>query len=125
MHMLSIYLACFATGALAILFMVWMQNLHQREMLDQVARKNILYMETCGYCNAESMRGMQEELTAAGFENLDFSGTTTENVGYGQEICLNIRGTVSYAVLRGQGSGFEKLRLRTPFEIHLSSTAKH
>lgn len=123
--MLSIYVACFATGALALLFMGWLQNLHQRELLDMIARKNLLLMETQGCCSTEAMQEMEEELTAAGFENLDFSGTTAEEVGYGQEIRLSIQGTVSASVLRGSGGGLRKEVYQTPVSVHLSSTAKH
>lgn len=125
MHMLSVYLACFATGAMALFFMGWLKNLHQREMLDMIARKNLLRMETCGYCSAEAMSGMEEELTAAGFENADFSGTTAESVGYGQEIYLSIRGTVKHSVLGTSGGSLSKKEVQEPFSMHLSSTAKH
>lgn len=124
-HMLSIYLACFATGAMALFFMGWLQNLHQREMLDMVARKNLLIMETRGCCSADEINEMSEELYAAGFENLDFAGTTMEETGYGQEIRLNISGTVSYEVLRGSGGVLRRFVLQTPFSVHLTSTAKH
>lgn len=125
LHMLAIYLACFATGAMALFFMGWLQNLHQRELIDMVARKNLLLMETCGYCSAESMNEMEEELTAAGFENLDFSGTTVDEAGYGQEIRLDIKGTVPYSVLRGSGGSLRRAVFRAPVSVHLSSTAKH
>lgn len=125
MHMLSIYVACFATGALALFFMGWLKNLHQRELLDMIARKNLLLMETEGYCSAEAMQEMEEELIAAGFEHLDFSGTTAEEVGYGQEIRLSIQGTVSVSLLRGSGGGLRKEAYQTPVSVHLSSTAKH
>lgn len=90
-----------------------------------IARKNLLLMETCGYCSEEAMGEMEEELTHAGFEDLDFSGTTTEMAGYGQEIRLNISGSISYSILRGDGGSLRRKVFRAPFSVHLSSTAKH
>lgn len=90
-----------------------------------VARKNLLLMESCGYCSEEAMNEMEEELAAAGFENLDFSGTTTETAGYGQEIRLHISGSISYSLLRGDGGGLRRKVFHSPFSVHLSSTAKH
>lgn len=123
--MLAIYLACFATGAMALFFICWMENMHQKERLDTIARKNLLYMETMGCLSGEVMSGMEEELRAAGFENLDFSGTTTEEVGYGAEISLNIRGTVRYSLFKNGSGIVKRTEITVPVSIHLSSTAKH
>lgn len=125
MHMLSVYLACFATGAMAVFFTGWLQNLHQREMLDTIARKNLLSMETKGYCSSEELEQMTEELTAAGFEDLDFSGTTVEQAGYGEEVCLNVRGTITFSLIKGDSRFLHRLERTIPVSFHLSTTAKH
>lgn len=125
LHMFSIYLACFVTGAMAIFFTGWLENLHQREQLDMIARKNMLLMETKGCCGSAELEQMAEELAAAGFENIDFSGTTTEEVGYGQEICLSIQATVSYRSLGGESGILKRLELTVPAAVRLTSTAKH
>ncbi len=125
MHLMSAVLACMAVGLMAVFLTGWMQALNQKEAMDTVSRKYLLYMETQGYCTEEAKRLLEEELGNLGCENLDFTGTTVAPVGYGQEIRLCIRGTVSYYLIGEQSSGFFRQAVTAPISISLSSTAKH
>ncbi|MGN0334816.1 MAG: hypothetical protein ACI4DV_04025 [Lachnospiraceae bacterium] len=125
MHLMSVILACMVTGLMAVFFTGWMQALDQKEEMDTIGRKYLLYMETKGYCTVQAMNQMEMELQQLGCENLDFTGTTLIPAGYGEEIELCIQGTVSYHLLGNSTAFFAERSISAPVRIYLTSTAKH
>ena len=101
-----------------------LQILNQKTQISQIARKYILRMETVGYLMDNDRMNMEEELHAAGAENIDFSGTTFHEVEFGSPIYLTIKGQLTGRVYRGRGNvlqaffeeglyGFEERKMST------------
>lgn len=94
--------------------------------IDLAARRYLLKMETKGYLDEAMERALSEELAALGVGNLDFSGSTRADAGYGREICLILKGEVR--LWRVEVSGFTQFifsRFTVPLSIRKISVAKH
>lgn len=124
----------FTTIGITILAMaiVWMAHLGMAELVltkievSQVARKYMLRMETIGYLTGEEKANLTEELSRLGMEKINFTGTTMQPVGYGEDIYLCLKGTVQGISLdkeRIWKSGFTKEEFVVARE--LMSTAKN
>lgn len=62
--------------------------------ISQVSRRYILKMETLGYLNEQDRQEMIAELTNLGMQGIDISGSTLQQVQYGDTIVLRIKGTI-------------------------------
>ena len=86
----------------------------------------MLSMETKGCLDSSLESSLRSELAAKGLENIDLSGTTMSDAGYGNVIFLHIKGDLkihSYTT-----SGFFRLHrngTNIPIDIMLESTAKN
>jgi hypothetical protein len=95
--------------------------------VSQISRKYILKMETEGYLSQENKNQMLLELKNLGIQNVDISGTTTQQVTYGDTIVLKIKGSVKSNMLAGEeelwNEGFRAGLV--PLEEIRMSTAKN
>ena len=99
-----------AMSAIMILFLQCIGLIQQKIQTSQIARRYMLKMETVGFLLPEDRVMLLTELQNLGITELDLSGTTLEQTGYGNLIELKIRGK-----LKG---GYEIIEKRT-------STAKN
>jgi len=92
--------------AMTVVMLFYMDNvqlIQQKTDVSQLARKYILRMETVGYLTSADRSMLTGELQAIGVTGVSYEGTTEETVGYGEPICLQIKGK-----LRGQYEFTEK-----------------
>lgn len=83
--------------AMSIVVMAYLEcsGLMMKKMeISQVSRKYILKMETLGYLNEQNKQAMIAELTNLGMQGIDISGSTLQQVPYGETIVLRIVGTI-------------------------------
>jgi hypothetical protein len=99
-----------AMSVVMLSFLNDMQLIQQKTEVDQLARRYILRMETTGGLLGEDREKLIDELSQQGVTEIDLSGTTMGETGYGARIVLRIRGML------GGKYGFEETR---------ASTAKH
>lgn len=75
--------------------MISASNIDRSSDIHQVARTYLLRMEADGYLTEENRNLMISELEALDMENIDLTGTSFTDVGYGNRIRLVIRGVVN------------------------------
>ena len=75
--------------------MISASNIDRSSDIHQVARTYLLRMEADGYLTEENRNLMISELEALDVENIDLTGTSFTDVGYGNRIRLVIRGVVN------------------------------
>lgn len=63
--------------------------------INGVMRKYIIRMETYGYLTDDDETELLQELSDAGMTNIDISGTTMDEVEYGDTIYLYVKGSVA------------------------------
>ncbi len=111
------------TAFLVIVFGAF-ASISDKWQMNQVAREYLLIMETEGYLTAADKAELIKELEECGLYNISLSGTTVNEVGYGERIYLNISGTYDNNVLRF-ASGISKVtKSPTTVTIQRQSTAK-
>lgn len=105
----------------------YMGNFDMRDRIDVIAREYMLRMETSGYLTEDMRTELENALIEVGVRNVDLTGTTDVEVGYGQQILLCISGEIqirSYSLesLFGLKEEYEWTEFTLPPK---SSTAKH
>lgn len=120
-------LLCFlAFTIIATAFFSIMKTVSNKDEVSQVARQYILRMETVGYLTDSDRTSMIQTLTDIGVSNIDISGTTTSDVGYGNPIILSIKGTLKMSSLNGDDlAEFGFIENDTPIYERRMSTAKN
>ena len=83
--------------------MVSASNIDRSSDIQQVARTYLLRMETDGCLTEENRNLMIAELEALDMEQIDLTGTSFTNVGYGNRIRLVIRGVVNLSDIDFKG----------------------
>lgn len=73
--------------------------LNSKSDVNMIMRKYIIRMESEGYLTPEDESGMIEELKACGMTNIDISGTTRNEVEYGETVYLYVKGDISRRVV--------------------------
>ena len=109
-----------------VFYIGWMGNITKNDEVRQIGREYILAMETEGRLTSSLESSMRADLAAKGLKNIDLSGTTMSDVGYGNEIFLCVKGDLE--VDSFHTTGFLQMARGTstlPVKIKLSSTAKH
>ena len=128
-NIMSIFPGVFTIVAVAMMlvfYIGWMGNVAKNDEVRQVGREYILAMETEGRMSSSMESAMRSELSAKGLKNIDLSGTTTSDVGYGNEIFLNVKGDLEVDTYSTNGFfGLVRGSDTIPIEIRLTSTAKH
>lgn len=103
-------LCILAMTVVVIAYMDSVELVQQKLEAGQLARKYILRMETVGCLIGEDRTALTQELADIGITDIDYTGTTMGEVGFGAPVTLNIRG---------------KLKGEYAFEEHRVSTAKN
>lgn len=76
--------------------------LGKKDEISLTMRKYIIRMETNGYLTSEDKKAMTKELQDIGMTSLDFTGTTINEVKYGEIVYLKLKGELevkSYNIL--------------------------
>lgn len=94
LDILSVFIMVIALSVLMIGYLNTMRLLQQKEDINQIARKYILRMETIGYLKNADRVELVQDLTALGITEIDLTGTTLADVGYGNPITLSIQGNI-------------------------------
>lgn len=128
-NIMSIFPPLFSIIAVAIMlvfYIGWMGNVARNDEVRQVGREYMLAMETEGQMSSSMESAMRSDLSAKGLKNINLSGTTTTDVGYGNEIFLCVKGDLEIDTYTTNGL-FRLVRSTDtiPIEIKLASTAKH
>jgi hypothetical protein len=129
-NMMSIFPAIFTTIAVAIIlvfYVGWMGNVAKKDEIRQIGREYILAMETEGRLSNSMESSMRAELASKGLNNINLSGTTMTDVGYGNKIFLCIKGDLEIDTYSTASNSFQLLQHSgsIPIEFTLESTAKH
>ncbi len=124
---LSTLLVILAAAIVMSAFLSIMRLASIHEEVKQLARKYMLEMETVGYLSAGSCTQLEHQLMDIGVINIDFNGTSFDEVTYGAPISLNISCTIPYERLNMQGDLMEFFFEGAEYDITVSkmSTAKH
>lgn len=88
-------------------YLDYMELIQQKTYVGQLARNYILRMETVGGLEQEDRIMLEQELADMGITEIDLTGTTFGETGYGERIALNIKGK-----LKGEYD-FEECRVST------------
>ena len=90
--LMAVGLCVLAMAVMVFSYLDSVRFIQQKMEVGQLARKYILRMETVGMLGSEDEAKLCQELSEIGVTDLNLSGTTTWQVGYGEEIVLQIRG---------------------------------
>lgn len=129
-NVMSIFPAVFTIIAVTIMlvfYVGWMANVAKKDEVRQIGREYMLAMETEGRLSSSMESSMRSELAAKGLKNIDLSGTTTTDVGYGNEIFLCVKGDLDIHTYSTASGAFQLLQNAgsIPVRFTLESTAKH
>ena len=129
-NMMSIFPAIFTIIAVAIMlvfYVGWMANVTRKDEVRQIGREYILAMESEGRLTSSMESSLRSELASKGLRNINLSGTTMTDVGYGNEIFLCVRGDLEVDRYTTATDSFQLLQNTgtIPISFTLESTAKH
>lgn len=82
--------------------MITASNINRSNDIQQVARTYLLQMETDGYLTEENTGLLLNDLAALDMINIDLTGTSFTDVGYGNQVRLVIRGKVNLKDIKFQ-----------------------
>lgn len=122
--------ACVSILAITLLMMAYISSmsiLDQKTQISQLTRQMMLQMETKGFMSLADQAKFQGELTILGLTDIDLSGSTMSDVGYGNQIILSVKGNISGEKLRMEGGLFDAMLASSTyaFQEKLVSTAKN
>lgn len=83
--------------------MITASNIDRSNAIHQVARTYLLQMEADGYLTEEKKGLLLTDLAALDMVNIDLTGTSFTDAGYGNQIRLVIRGKVNLKDVRFRG----------------------
>lgn len=112
---------------LMLAYMGSVQLLNSKSQIDQITRKYILRMETVGYLTGNDRLEMTQELAALGATELDYTGSTLNQVDYGSAISLVVRGKIPVRTVVSGSDLFNSTQeiIWYEFEERRISTAKN
>ena len=125
-HFLPALVTIVFMGILWFGSMVTASNIDKSSALNHVTRNYMLRMEADGYLTEENRTSMVTELQALGVEAVDLTGTSLTDVGYGNQVTLNVKGTLTVRsiVFRGFSKSMLKEE-RIPWSVSRVSVAKN
>ena len=82
--------------------MITASNINRSNDIQRVARTYLLQMETDGYLTEENKGLLLNDLAALDMVNIDLTGTSFTDVGYGNQVRLVIRGKVNLKDIKFQ-----------------------
>ena len=83
--------------------MISASNIDRSSDIHHVARTYLLRMEADGFLTEDNRNLLLAELEALDMENIDLTGTSFTNVGYGNPVRLVIRGVVTLSDIEFKG----------------------
>lgn len=124
--MLPILLGILAISVLSLMYLSYMARYDKKEAADQLAREYILRMETEGYLTDESKNNLIRSMENLGYTNINLSGTTMTDAGYGNQIMLVINASLETDKINVTDYlGINKGREETRLYICKKTTAKN
>lgn len=106
--------------------MVSAANIDRSSDIQQTARTCLLRMESDGYLTEENRQWLLSALEDLDMEQIDLTGTTVSDVGYGNPIRLVIRGRVNLVDIRFRGFASAMMTTRQAIvSINKVSVAKN
>ena len=125
-HFLPALVTIVFMGILWFGSMVTASNIDKSSALNQVTRKYMLRMEADGYLTQENKNAMVLELQTLGVEGVDLTGTSLTDVGYGNQVTLNVKGTLTVRSIVFRGFTKSMLKEETiPWTVRRVSVAKN
>ncbi len=115
----------------AVFFIIMMyinisENVERKNRIDMLARQYIIRMETFGKLTSSDKDRLKLELEGLGCSNIDFTGTSLTEVGYGNQVTLMIHGKMPVkSVWWLQGLNSERKLSMEPFVVYKASTGKY
>lgn len=80
--------------------MVCAASIDRSSDIHHVARTYLLQMEEDGYLTEAGKASLLSDLAALDVTDIDLTGTTLTDAGYGNRVCLRIRGVVTLKEIR-------------------------
>ena len=80
---------------LVISFLDHVNLIETKQEVNQIVRKYILRMETIGGLQESDRLELIRELESAGVTEISLEGTSRDGTGYGETICLQVRGKLA------------------------------
>ena len=106
--------------------MISASNIDRSSDIHHVARTYLLRMETDGCLTEENRNLLLAELETLDMEQIDLTGTSFTNVGYGNPVRLVIRGVVTLSDIEFKGFASPMMTTRkTEVAINKVSVAKN
>lgn len=98
----------------------------RKDEIDMLIRDYILEMETKGYLTIESQDALYNDLRELGVSDISLAGTTTTQVGYGEDIYLTVTGNMEITEYDIKDLFDISSKEETiPIKVSKKSTAKH
>lgn len=94
-RLLALIIVIIAAALITVQYAGNTKILNTKDEISLIMRKYIIRMETNGFLTDTDKKAMSEELKAAGMTTVDFTGTTTDEVQYGEIIYLRVKGSIS------------------------------
>ncbi|MBE5936526.1 MAG: hypothetical protein E7265_00675 [Lachnospiraceae bacterium] len=124
--MFPILLGISAITVLALMFFGFMKDMDVREQASFVAREYMLKMESIGYLDNYNCNMLINDLQEIGVENINLTGSTIQDVGYGNEIVLVINAKAPVTEFEiTDVLGMQANKRMTDISIVRKSTAKN
>lgn len=126
--MLPALIVILAVSVILTAYIYLVQVISCKEDIRQIARGYLLEMETTGYLTPAGRTSLLQELSDKGLENIDLSGTTQTEVGYGSDIVLSVQGSLSAKALNTSSGDLFTFFLDEAslhIRVYLQSTAKN
>lgn len=125
-HFLPALVTIVFMGILWFGSMVTASNIDKSSALNQITRKYMLRMEADGYLTEENRTSMVTELQALGVEAVNLTGTNLTDVGYGNKVSLQVKGTLTVRSIAFRGFAKSMLKEeRIPWSVSRVSIAKN
>lgn len=124
---LGLFIGILATVAVVVSYLDVIKVVTLKEEFAQLGRKYMLDMETVGYLTTASKTEFQQLLQDKGATDIDFTGTTMSEPGYGNPIYLEVTIQVPLEELNtdnGLMDAFTEEKVWT-YSISQMSTAKY
>lgn len=127
MDFLTILITITAMSFLVTAYLECTNIMMKKMEISQISRKYILKMETDGYLTEPTRNELVRELSEAGLQQIDISGTTLHPVSYGDAIYLKVTGNIQGRVVNVGDEMWNKGFLSTLFKVveEKVSTAKN
>lgn len=122
--LIMVFMILIPIFAIAITFLNIGRDTIKAARIENIANEYLLRMESKGYLNSQDEIDLKQELKDVGVENIDLTGTTRTNIGYGKTIKLRVKGIYKVKVLDMNGEDKGNKLESTPIDITRQSVSK-